>query len=137
MGIFQLWVENVKNRGIQEKVQHLYDLVVQSLLGAARDQIQVPLQNIKDSSPTMNKPPQQNGGNVVLKKLTDVGIFQQLQGLGDNDLTYRASQVQNWLQSLPPNNTVTVGELLTRLFGENALDMYGDRQWQQMPQKNS
>jgi hypothetical protein len=124
-------------RRTHEQVQKLYDLTVKSLLGAAKDQFHLSLSDISDDQAGPGTPPTHKGPQVVLKKLTDGQVFQKLQQIGDTELAQRASETQNWLSKVAHDQRIgpkdTVGELLNRLFGKDAVEIYGQRKWQSQP----
>lgn len=133
MKTFNLWLEEILQRNQQEQIQKIYDLTVKQLLGAAKDQYHISLNDI-EADASAGSPPQQNGAIVVLDKLNRGQIFNRIQSLGDTKLARQAQDTQSWLTQVANKQNVgsqgTVGELLNRLFGDNALDIYGKRQWE-------
>jgi hypothetical protein len=140
-------LENKLNRANQQVVQRLYDATTKLLLGAAKDQLNVPLSDIEDDTGSDGKPPTNKGPKVALEKLSNAQIFQKLQAIGDPELAARANQAQNWLQKIANDQTVgpkdTVGGLLDQMFGHGSAQTYGNHTWKstastptQQPQNN-
>jgi hypothetical protein len=120
-----------KRREVQAKIQRLYDQTVKLLLGAAKDQTHLNLSDIADDDAGPDSPPQGKGPNVVLKKLQPV--FQGMKALGDPALGTQADQTMQYLSKVGNDQKVgpkdTVGQLLQRMFGKDALDTYGEKRW--------
>jgi hypothetical protein len=121
-----------KRREVQAKIQRLYDQTVKLLLGAAKDQTHLNLTDITDDDDVgPDSPPQGKGANVVLKKLQPV--FQGMKALGDPSLGTQADQTMQYLSKVGNDQKVgpkdTVGQLLQRMFGKDALDEYGEKRW--------
>lgn len=144
---FRIWIEHQLQRDQQANVQKIYDMTIKQLLGSARDQLHLSLSDIEGEAQP-GKPPGKKGPMVVLDKLNGAQIFDRLQGMGNVDLTRRAQETQTWLSQAANDQRVgpkdTVGELLNRLFGKDATEVYGNRTWQataqtqpQVPQNNA
>jgi hypothetical protein len=120
-----------KRREVQAKIQRLYDQAVKLLLGAAKDQTHLNLTDIVDDDAGPGSPPQGKGANVVLKKLQPV--FQGMKALGDPSLATKADQTMQYLSKVGNDQKVgpkdTVGQLLQRMFGKDALNTYGEKRW--------
>lgn len=120
-----------KRREVQVKIQRLYDQAIKLLLGSAKDQTHLNLSDISDDDAGPGSPPQGKGPNVVMKKLQSV--FQGMKALGDPDLGTQADQTMQYLSKVGNDQKVgpkdTVGQLLQRMFGQDALQTYGERQW--------
>lgn len=145
MSVFKNWLlmkqlieqeEQPKRRETQVKIQRLYDQAVKLLLGAAKDQTHLNLSDISDNDSGPDSPPQGKGANVVMKKLQPV--FQGMKALGDPSLGTQADQTMQYLSKVGNDQKVgpkdTVGQLLQRMFGKDALQTYGDRQWKNTAQ---
>jgi hypothetical protein len=145
MSVFKNWLlmkqlieqdEQPKRRETQVKIQRLYDQAVKLLLGAAKDQTHLNLSDISDNDAGPDSPPQGKGANVVMKKLQPV--FQGMKALGDPSLGTQADQAMQYLSTVGNDQKVgpkdTVGQLLQRMFGKDALQTYGDRQWKHTAQ---
>lgn len=145
MSVFKNWLlmkqlieqdEQPKRRDTQVKIQRLYDQAVKLLLGAASDQTHLNLSDITDNDAGPDSPPQGKGANVVMKKLQPV--FQGMKALGDPSLGTQADQAMQYLSKVGNDQKVgpkdTVGQLLQRMFGKDALQTYGERQWKHMAQ---
>jgi hypothetical protein len=120
-----------KRRDVQAKIQRLYDQTVKLLLGSAKDQTHLSISDIADDDAGPDSPPQGKGANVVLKKLQPV--FNGMKALGDPDLGTKADQAVSYLSQVGNDGKVgpkdTVGQLLQRMFGKDALDTYGEKRW--------
>lgn len=121
----------------QQEVQRIYDTVTKLLLGAAKEQLHVPLSDISDDEGADGQPPQNKGPKVALQKLSDAQVFTKLQQLGDPDMAHRANDAMNWLQKIASDQTIgpqdTVGGLLDKMFGPDSARTYGQHKWKVAP----
>lgn len=133
---FRIWLEEDMQRQQQQQIQKLYDLTVQQLLGSARDQTHLNLSDIRDDD-NSDGPPTNKGAMVAFKKLQKAHVFDRLKNLGNPKLAARAAETENYLQKVSNDQVVgpkdTVGQLLNRLFGDDAVDNYGKRDWKTSP----
>ncbi len=138
MKTFKIWLEHAFTRDQNTKIQQIYDIAIKLLLGSARDQTHLSLSDIEDDSAESGKPPTQKGAMVALKKLNSAQVFQKIEKIGDVDLTQRSQEVQKWLTKVAQDQNVgpkdTVGELMNRLFGSDAIETYGKHTWQSKAQ---
>jgi hypothetical protein len=141
---FKSWMESVileqekpLRREQQQQVEKIYNQVIQLLLGGAKDQTHLSLSEIEDDSSTSERPPSPKGAMVVLKKLEKNQIFNQIDKLQIPSLTQRSHEVQTYLQKIANDQKVgpkdTVGGLLNKLFGDNAVELYGKGRWKSAP----
>jgi hypothetical protein len=144
---FKTWIEQVLleddqplRKQQQEQVGKLYQQVVQLLLGGAKNQTNLSLSDIEDDSSGPGSPPVKKGAQVVLAKLEKAQVFNRIDSLQIPSLTQRAHDVQNYLQKIANDQQVgpkdTVGELLNKLFGDNAVELYGKGLWKASPGAN-
>ncbi len=141
MGTFKTWLleENDQplRRDEREKVASLYDQVVRLLLGGAKDQTHLSLSDISDDAPERGQPPKTRGPSVVLEKLQKSGLFDKIAKLGNPQLVRRSEEVQRYLQQVGTDQKVgpsdTVGQLLNKLFGDDAVEMYGKGLYKTQP----
>lgn len=144
MSRFRLWFEqDLKlRREQQQQVQKIYDNVVQALVGSAPDNAYTtPISDIQDRNTQPGQPPEK-GARLVLKKLESTHIFDKLRQLQIPQLERQATQTQMWLQHIGDPERATgpknsVGDLLNRLFGPNATEVYGQHKWQLSPKPDT
>jgi hypothetical protein len=138
MGAFQIWIETGApfRRQTEQKVQRIYDDVIQRLLGAAQEQYHIPLDAIGGEK-RPGEPPVRRGATTVLKKLEDAQVFRKLQELGDPEFTQKAGETQLWLQRMGNDQQIgpkaSVVDLLKHLFGDDAIETYGKGKFRNLP----
>lgn len=141
---FKTWILLEQDKPLrkeqQERVEKLYQDVFKALqLAGDTTQTQKSLSDIQDNNVGPDSPPRK-GPMVVLKKLEQAQIFNRIEQLQIPSLTQRAHDVQNYLQKIANDQQIgpadTLGQLLNKLFGDNAVELYGKGLWKTSPGPN-
>lgn len=135
---FRTWLEQTEGPALLRKDQHLqvqklYDAAVKALgiNGAPTAAATTTLGDIQDDSGNPDRPPEK-GVRLVQNKLQHVlDALSKIPHFED-----RVADVQNWLQRLAapsssgtPRPNETVATLLKKMFGNDALSLYGEKKW--------
>jgi hypothetical protein len=120
----------------QAEVEKLYQNVLKALsLGGAKNITNMSLSDVVDDDSGPDSPPIKKGAMVVKSKLEKSGVFNQMMKMPT--LMQRAGDVQNYLQKIANDQQVgpkdTLGELLNKMFGPNAVELYGKGLWKTAP----
>ena len=141
---FKTWIEHVLmeededlklSREQKHLVNRFYDRIVKELVGGDKKNITMDLSDFEDSKAGPGAPPKHKGSQAVMSKLSP--IFAQMKNAGIPELTARVGHVENWLQKMATDQKVGPGaqvkDLLTNLFGQNAVELYGGDAFQASP----